>query len=115
MRAGEPPSGALPGGRPGATLWASCDASDRSDRHLIIGAGFAGLGAAAAFQRQGVAYDQPEAAAGQGTIGAQPTEQAPAADPVLVPAGGGGPIARTAPWFAGAPPPVFAGEPPPRR
>lgn len=34
---------------------------DRTDRHLIIGAGFAGLGVAAAFQRQGVAYDQLEA------------------------------------------------------
>lgn len=34
---------------------------DRSDRHLIIGAGFSGLGVAAAFSRRGVAFDMVEA------------------------------------------------------
>ncbi len=34
---------------------------DRSDRHAIIGAGFCGLGVAAAFTRAGIAYDQIEA------------------------------------------------------
>ena len=34
---------------------------DRTDRHLVIGAGFAGLGVAAAFTRHGIAYDQVEA------------------------------------------------------
>jgi cation diffusion facilitator CzcD-associated flavoprotein CzcO len=34
---------------------------DRGDRHLILGAGFSGLGVAAAFRRHGVAYDQVEA------------------------------------------------------
>lgn len=35
---------------------------DRSDKHLVIGAGFCGLGAAAALSRRGIPYDQVEAA-----------------------------------------------------
>jgi hypothetical protein len=34
---------------------------DRRDRHLVIGAGFSGLGVAAAFRRAGIAYDQVDA------------------------------------------------------
>ena len=39
----------------------SDDVDDRTDRHLIIGAGFSGLGVAAAFTRARIAYDQIEA------------------------------------------------------
>jgi threonine dehydratase len=46
------------------------------------------------------AYDQPEVVAGQGTIGAELTEQAPHADTVLVAVGGGGLIGGIAAWFA---------------
>jgi threonine dehydratase len=56
-------------------------------------------------------YDQPEVVAGQGTIGAELTEQAPAADTVLVAVGGGGLIAGIASWFAGAPTRVIGVEP----
>jgi cation diffusion facilitator CzcD-associated flavoprotein CzcO len=37
------------------------DVDLRLDRHLIVGAGFSGLGVAAAFGRRGIAYDQVEA------------------------------------------------------
>jgi threonine dehydratase len=45
-------------------------------------------------------YDQPEVVAGQGTIGLELSEQAPAIDTVLVAVGGGGLIAGIAAWFA---------------
>jgi threonine dehydratase len=47
------------------------------------------------------AYDQPEVVAGQGTIGAELTEQAPDADTVLVSIGGGGLIGGVGAWFEG--------------
>lgn len=47
------------------------------------------------------AYDQPEVVAGQGTIGAELSEQVPGADTVLVAVGGGGLIGGIAAWFAG--------------
>ena len=34
---------------------------DRTDRHLILGAGFVGLGMAQALQAAGIAYDQIDA------------------------------------------------------
>lgn len=45
-------------------------------------------------------FDQPEVVAGQGTIGAELTEQVPGIDSVLVAVGGGGLIAGIASWFA---------------
>lgn len=45
-------------------------------------------------------FDQPAVVAGQGTIGAELTEQVPHADTVLVAVGGGGLIAGIASWFA---------------
>jgi threonine dehydratase len=47
------------------------------------------------------AYDQPEVVAGQGTIGAEISEQVPDADTVLVAVGGGGLIGGLAAWFGG--------------
>ena len=47
------------------------------------------------------AYDQPEVVAGQGTIGAELSEQVPGVDTVLVAVGGGGLIGGIAAWFAG--------------
>ncbi|MGZ4155186.1 MAG: threonine/serine dehydratase [Actinomycetota bacterium] len=46
------------------------------------------------------AYDQPEVVAGQGTIGAELSEQVPDADTILVAVGGGGLIGGIAAWFA---------------
>jgi len=46
------------------------------------------------------AFDQPEVVAGQGTIGAELSEQVPDADTVLVAIGGGGLIAGIAAWYA---------------
>ena len=47
------------------------------------------------------AFDQPEVVAGQGTIGAELSEQTGDADTVLVAIGGGGLIAGVAAWFEG--------------
>jgi threonine dehydratase len=47
------------------------------------------------------AYDQPEIVAGQGTIGAELSEQVPDADTVLVAIGGGGLIGGIGAWFEG--------------
>jgi len=47
------------------------------------------------------AYDQPEVVAGQGTIGAELSEQASDADTVLVAIGGGGLIGGIAAWYEG--------------
>jgi len=47
------------------------------------------------------AYDQPEVVAGQGTIGAELSEQASDADSVLVAIGGGGLIGGIAAWYEG--------------
>lgn len=47
------------------------------------------------------AFDQPEVVAGQGTIGAELSEQVPDADVVLVAIGGGGLIGGIAAWFEG--------------
>jgi threonine dehydratase len=47
------------------------------------------------------AYDQPEVAAGQGTIAIELAAQVPHADTVLVAVGGGGLIAGIAAWYAG--------------
>jgi threonine dehydratase len=47
------------------------------------------------------AFDQPEVVAGQGTIGAELSEDVPDADTVLVAVGGGGLIAGIAAWFQG--------------
>jgi threonine dehydratase len=47
------------------------------------------------------AYDQPEVAAGQGTLARELLEQAPAVDTVLVAVGGGGLIAGVATWLRG--------------
>jgi threonine dehydratase len=46
------------------------------------------------------AYDQPEVVAGQGTIGAELSEQVPDADTILVAVGGGGLLGGIAAWFA---------------
>jgi threonine dehydratase len=45
------------------------------------------------------AFDQPEVVAGQGTIGAEISEDVPDADTVLVAVGGGGLIGGIAGWF----------------
>jgi len=45
------------------------------------------------------AFDQPEVVAGQGTIGAELSEQVPDADTVLVAIGGGGRIGGIAAWY----------------
>jgi threonine dehydratase len=47
------------------------------------------------------AYDQPEVVAGQGTIGAELSEQVSDADTVLVAIGGGGLIGGIAAWYEG--------------
>ena len=47
------------------------------------------------------AYDQPEVVAGQGTIGAELSEQVPDADTVLVAIGGGGLIGGIGAWYQG--------------
>jgi threonine dehydratase len=47
------------------------------------------------------AFDQPEVVAGQGTIGAELSEQVPDADTVLVAIGGGGLIGGIAAWYEG--------------
>jgi len=47
------------------------------------------------------AFDQPEVVAGQGTIGAEISEDVPDADTVLVAVGGGGLIGGIAAWFEG--------------
>lgn len=47
------------------------------------------------------AYDQPEVVAGQGTVGAELTEQVPDADTVIVAIGGGGLIGGVGAWYAG--------------
>jgi len=47
------------------------------------------------------AYDQPEVVAGQGTIGAELSEQVPDADTVLVAIGGGGLIGGIGAWYEG--------------
>ena len=56
-------------------------------------------------------FDQPEVVAGQGTIGAELSEQTADADTVLVAVGGGGLIAGIASWFAGAQVRVIGVEP----
>lgn len=48
------------------------------------------------------AYDQREIVAGQGTLAAELTEQAPDVDTVLVAVGGGGLLAGVASWFSGS-------------
>ncbi len=48
------------------------------------------------------AFDQGETILGQGTIGQELVEQAPAIDTLLVSVGGGGLIAGIAAWYAGA-------------
>ena len=48
------------------------------------------------------AFDQPETLLGQGTLGLELAEQAPALDTVLVAVGGGGLIGGVAAWYAGA-------------
>jgi threonine dehydratase len=47
------------------------------------------------------AFDQREVVAGQGTIGAELSEQAPSADTLLVAVGGGGLIGGIAAWYEG--------------
>ena len=47
------------------------------------------------------AYDQPEIVAGQGTVGAELSEQVPDADTVLVAIGGGGLIGGIGAWYEG--------------
>jgi threonine dehydratase len=47
------------------------------------------------------AYDQPEIVAGQGTVGAELSEQVPNADTVLVAIGGGGLIGGIGAWYEG--------------
>jgi threonine dehydratase len=47
------------------------------------------------------AYDQPEVAAGQGTLARELSEQVPNASAVLVAVGGGGLVAGIAAWYAG--------------
>ena len=39
----------------------AAEVDDRRDRHLVVGAGFCGLGVAASFKRHGIVYDQVEA------------------------------------------------------
>jgi threonine dehydratase len=56
-------------------------------------------------------FDQPAVVAGQGTIGAELTEQAPDADTVLVAVGGGGLIGGIASWYAGSGTRVIGVEP----
>ncbi|HEV3059881.1 MAG TPA: threonine/serine dehydratase [Vicinamibacterales bacterium] len=48
------------------------------------------------------AFDQIETLLGQGTIGLELNDQAPALDTVLVPVGGGGLIAGVSTWYAGS-------------
>jgi len=48
------------------------------------------------------AFDQPETLLGQGTVGLELADQAPALDTVLVAVGGGGLIGGIAAWYAGA-------------
>ncbi|HSJ51718.1 MAG TPA: threonine/serine dehydratase [Actinomycetota bacterium] len=48
------------------------------------------------------AFDQPEVVAGQGTVAAELSEQAPDADTVLVAVGGGGLIGGVAAWYQGS-------------
>jgi threonine dehydratase len=48
------------------------------------------------------AYDQPDVVAGQGTIGAELSDQVPDADTVLVAVGGGGLIGGIAAWYGGS-------------
>ena len=48
------------------------------------------------------AFDQPETLLGQGTLGLELAEQAPALDTVLVAVDGGGLIGGVAAWYAGA-------------
>jgi threonine dehydratase len=50
------------------------------------------------------AYDQPEVAAGQGTLARELAAQVPDLDTVLVAVGGGGLLAGVATWFAEPPP-----------
>ncbi len=47
-------------------------------------------------------FDQPAVVAGQGTVGAELSDQVPDADTVLVSVGGGGLIAGIATWYGGA-------------
>jgi threonine dehydratase len=47
------------------------------------------------------AYDQPDVVAGQGTVGAELSEQVPDADTVVVAIGGGGLIGGIAAWYEG--------------
>jgi threonine dehydratase len=47
------------------------------------------------------AYDQPEVVAGQGTVGAELSEQSPDADTVVIAIGGGGLIGGIAAWYEG--------------
>ena len=47
------------------------------------------------------AYDQPEIVAGQGTVGAELSEQVPDADTVLIAIGGGGLIGGIGAWYEG--------------
>ena len=56
-------------------------------------------------------FDQPAVVAGQGTIGAELSEQVAGADTVLVAVGGGGLIAGIASWFAGSAVHVVGVEP----
>lgn len=56
-------------------------------------------------------FDQPEVVAGQGTIGAELSEQVAGADTVLVAVGGGGLIGGIASWFAGTDVRVIGVEP----
>ena len=56
-------------------------------------------------------YDQPEVVAGQGTIGAELSEQVPDAATVLVAVGGGGLIGGIGSWFAGSRTRVIGVEP----
>ncbi|HEX7248201.1 MAG TPA: threonine/serine dehydratase [Actinomycetota bacterium] len=56
-------------------------------------------------------FDQPAVVAGQGTIGAELSEQVPDADTVLVAVGGGGLIGGIASWFAGSATRIVAVEP----
>jgi threonine dehydratase len=48
------------------------------------------------------AFDQPETLLGQGTLGLELQQQAPALDTVLMGVGGGGLIGGVAAWYAGA-------------
>ena len=57
--------------------------------------------AAASGALQVHAFDQPETLLGQGTVGLELTDQAPALDTVVVAVGGGGLIGGIAAWYAG--------------